>query len=133
MVKTKYFFSQDGTDPSNFETIVDTHGNLIKGRDLTINDVQPEDAGIYFCLAHTNSGHTVGTFHLTVLQKSAVILQEPKNVTLEEGGSAYFTCKSHEKLSTDSTSWVKLEDRFDEGFTVLSEGKMLIFLALELT
>ena len=100
---------------------------------MTINDVQPEDAGIYFCLAHTNSGHTVGTFHLTVLQKSAVILQEPKNVTLEEGGSAYFTCKSHEKLSTDSTSWVKLEDRFDEGFTVLSEGKMLIYLALELT
>ena len=92
---------------------------------MTINDVQPEDAGIYFCLAHTNSGHSVGTFHLTVLQKSAVILQEPKNVTLEEGGSAYFTCKSHEKLSTDSTSWVKLEDRFDEGFTVLSEGKDL--------
>ena len=65
-----------------------------------------------------NLGHTVATFHLSVLRESEVILQEPKNVTLEVGQSAYFTCKSHEKLTSESTSWVKIE----EDIIVLSEG-----------
>ena len=62
----------------------------------------------------------MATFHLSVLRESEVILQEPKNVTLEVGQSAYFTCKSHEKLTSESTSWVKIE----EDIIVLSEGNV---------
>ena len=62
----------------------------------------------------------MGIFHLSVLRESEVILQEPKNVTLEVGQSAYFTCKSHEKLTSESTSWVKIE----EDIIVLSEGNL---------
>ena len=56
----------------------------------------------------------------SVLRESEVILQEPKNVTLEVGQSAFFTCKSHEKLASESTSWVKIE----EDIIVLSEGNI---------
>ena len=113
-------FFQDGNDPNNFEAILDQSGRLLRGGDLMVHNVQAEDAGIYFCFAKTNSGHTVATFHLSVLRESEVILQEPKNVTLEVGQSAYFTCKSHEKLTSESTSWVKIE----EDIIVLSEGNV---------
>lgn len=69
------FIFQDGNDPNDFEAIEDQDGNLLRGGDLMIHNVQAEDAGIYFCLAKTNSGHTVAIFHLSVLRESEVILQ----------------------------------------------------------
>ena len=62
--KILFLFFQDGSDKNNFEPILDQYGNLLRGGDLMVHNVQAEDAGIYFCLAKTNSGHTVATFHL---------------------------------------------------------------------
>ena len=57
-------FFQDGNDPNNFEAILDQYGNLLRGGDLMVHNVQAEDAGIYFCFAKTNSG--------TVFQKAVL-------------------------------------------------------------
>ena len=97
------------------------------GKHLTIHNVQTEDAGIYYCFAKTNSGHTVGIFHLTVLRENEAIIQAPKNVTRQVGESGYFTCQSNGKLLLEQTSWVKLEsNEEDEGFIVLSEGSEVL-------
>lgn len=109
-----HFVFQDGENKDHFQELRDDKGYPIKGEDFVIIDVQPEDAGLYFCAARTSSDLTPGFFNLRVLTEDEAIIQKPKNVTLEEGDTAYFTCQSHGTLLKEATSWVKLDgDNFD--------------------
>ena len=45
-------------------------------------------------------------------------------MSVELGGTAYFTCQSHGKLLKKSTSWVKLEENDD--FVVVGEGSSIL-------
>lgn len=97
----------DGSNASHFESITDQNNKPLDEEEMTIYNVQPEDAGLYFCVGQTNAGMTPGFLHLTVLEEDEAILQPPKNVTVEAGKSAYFKCTSHGTLR-EMTSWVKL-------------------------
>ena len=50
----------DGSNPDHFETIEDRPGHSYTGENFTIENVQPEDAGLYFCVGQTNAGMTPG-------------------------------------------------------------------------
>ena len=50
----------DGSNPEHFETILDANGNSYMGENFTIENVQAEDAGLYFCVGQTNAGMTPG-------------------------------------------------------------------------
>ncbi len=104
----------------------DDKGYSLKGQNLTIFNVQPEDAGLYFCIGKNNEALTPAFLHLTVIQEDEVIVQRPQNLTLSVGDRALFTCKSHDKLLRQATSWVKLEQNFQEGFVVLAEATEIL-------
>lgn len=99
----------DGANHSHFEALKDENGDHIMGEHLVVENVQPEDAGKYFCMASTTSAIQAGHLKLTVIREDETILQNPKNITVEEGETATFYCRSHGTLR-DAISWVRITD-----------------------
>ena len=78
---------------------------------MTIYGVKPSDAGLYFCVSNTNAGLTPGFLHLNVMRRDEAILQNPKNMSVELGGTANFTCQSYGKLAPwESTALCRLKE-----------------------
>ena len=96
----------DKKDPSNYEKVVDEKGKPKIGQHLTIPNVTMDDAGLYFCVAQTNSGMAPGFIHLQVLDSNEVILESPHNVSARYGESAVLHCGTHEALLR-FTSWIR--------------------------
>ena len=96
----------DRKDKDNFELVRDTHGYPLIGQHLIIENTELEDAGLYFCVAKTNSGMGAGFLHLQVLDIDEVVLESPHNVSARVGDPAVFHCRTHEALR-EYTSWVR--------------------------
>ena len=97
-------------------------GSLLRSENLTITSVEPEDGGLYFCFAKTSQsfGQEPGILNLNVISKDSAIYVPPKNLTVETGGKAIFTCKTHPNLK-QMVSWVKKENDTLEILSLASE------------
>ena len=75
---------------------------------MTILNVEPEDAGVYFCVAKTSAGYGhPGIMNLNVIPKTEAIIQPPQNLTVEIGAKAVFTCTTQPQLK-HMVSWAKV-------------------------
>ena len=101
--ETSYF---DQNDKNNYEQIRDAEGRPLIGEHLMIENTQLEDAGLYFCVAKTNSGMTPGFIHVQVLDVDEVMLESPNNVSAKLGSAAVLHCRTHEALRA-YTSWIR--------------------------
>ncbi len=114
----------NASDPSHFEKVTSANGDTIIGETLTIANARPEDGGLYFCVGQTNVAAETSSVHLSVLREYEAILERPRNLTVEVGESAIFTCRSHSALR-DHTSWVQL---LDDDIVILDDGTEVLHI-----
>ena len=87
---------------------------------MTILNVEPEDAGMYFCVAKTSAGYgEPGIMNLNVIPKTEAIIQPPQNLTVEIGDKAVFTCTTQPQLK-HMVSWAKVGSNLED-LSVASE------------
>ena len=99
--------------------------------ELSITTFQPENSGNYTCSALNRLGsahHTVWVSH----QNYLISVQEPKNLTVVEGGQASFWCHANSGAGVPSYSWqlngrnvTELED-WGSRVEVKNDGQELI-------
>lgn len=108
----------DEHNPSHYENVLDQEGVPFMGESITMKAVTTDDAGPYFCIGYTNVDRSFGVLHLTVLRRDEALVEQPRNLSVEAGENAVFTCKTHKALR-EHTSWVRI---VEEDLIVLAEG-----------
>lgn len=97
----------DSTNANHFRMVNGTNGLPAMGETIHIAQAKPSDSGMYFCVAQTIYDKEPGFLHLTVLARNESLLEKPENLTVREGSTAVFTCRTHLELHKHM-SWVRL-------------------------